>query len=64
MIDPTTGLPMDTSKGPHAGAGTDGIPHGHHSENLPDNRDVNVQHPEHDAAHMGYGANTSGRYNV
>lgn len=62
--DPTTGLPMDTSKGVHDGSGTDGIPHGHHSGNLPDNPDVNVQHPMHDAGEMGYGASASGRYNV
>ena len=66
ITDPTTGLPMDTSKGPHDGRGTDGlpVPHGHHSEKLPDNADVNVQHKLHDPAGMGYGANESGKYNV
>ena len=64
MTDPTTGLPIDTSKGPHDGRGTDGLPHGHHSEKLADNADVNVQHQLHDPANMGYGATESGKYNL
>ena len=45
---------MDLSKGEHSGYGTYGLPHGHHSSNLADNPDVNVEDRLHDPANMGY----------